>query len=306
MKKFFTKEVLIGISVTVAIVILVFGIHYLKGINVLKAANYYYATFSDVEGMDTSAPVMLNGYKVGEVREIIYDYEHPGNIKVEVSLDKALRVPQGSKAILTTDLLGTASIVLSLGEGPAMLNIGDDLIPEIKPGLVSTLSSEVLPNIGAIFTKIDTLLTSINAIASDPALRESAHRLDAITADLQTTTKNIAAITAQLNPTVAKLNPILADVKDITGNVGVITEDVQHLTGNMRNLPLDSLMQNLQTTTENLRALSAQLNDPNSSLGLLMKDPALYNNINNAVASLDSIFVDLKKNPKRYISIKMF
>lgn len=306
MKKIFTKEVIIGFSVIVAIAILIFGINYLKGINVLKAANYYYATFSNVEGMSTSAPVMLNGYKVGEVREIIYDYEHPGNIKVEVSLDKALRVPQGSEAILTTDLLGTASIILNLGEGPAMLNVGDDLIPVIKPGLMGALSTEVLPNIGAIFSKIDTLLTSINAIASDPALRESAHRLDAITADLQTTTKNIAAITSQLNPTVAKLNPILTDVKTITGNVGVITEDMQHLSKQMRKLPLDSLMENLQTTTANLKALSAQLNDPNSSLGLLMNDPALYNNINNAVSSLDSIFVDLKKNPKRYISIKMF
>lgn len=306
MKKIFTKEVVIGFSVIVAIAILIFGIDYLKGINVLKAANYYYATYSNIEGMEQSAPVVLNGYKVGEVREINYDFEHPGNIKVELSLDKSLRVPQGTKAILTTDLLGTASIVLSLGESTEMLNVGDELIAVNKPGLMGSLSTELLPNIGLIFSKVDTLLTSLNAISSDPALRSAVGRLDEITADLQTTTNNIAAITAQLNPAVARLNPILGDVKTITGNVGEITGDVQYITGQLRNMPIDSLMADLQTTTANLRALSAQLNDPDSSIGRLMHDPALYDNINSAVASLDSIFVDLKKNPKRYISIKMF
>jgi len=115
MNKIFRKEVLVGVLVIVACLILFFGINFLKGINLFKAANYFYATYNNVQGLAISAPVTLNGYKVGVVREINYDYENPGNITVEISVDKNLRMPQGSKATVSLDILGTASVVLRLG-----------------------------------------------------------------------------------------------------------------------------------------------------------------------------------------------
>lgn len=96
----------------IAIAILIFGINFLKGVNLFKASNYYYATYNNVEGLAESAHVTLNGFNVGQVREIRYDYDHPGNVNVEISLDKSLKLPQGTKALLTSDMLGTASIVL--------------------------------------------------------------------------------------------------------------------------------------------------------------------------------------------------
>lgn len=281
----------------VALAILILGIDFLKGVNVFKPTNYYYASFENVEGLAVSSPVMLNGFKVGQVREMEYEFDNPGHVLVEMSLDSRLKVPQGSKAVLGTDILGTASIVLHLSKSTTDHSVGDRLIGENSSSLLAS-AGDMLPAVQQIFPKIDTLLTNLNAVVADPALTASVKRLDAISANLQTTTQRLAAATAQLGP-------IAADVKQITGNTSNITSDLAQLSGQMKNLSLDSLVADLQTTTANLRALSDELGKPNSTLGRLINDPSLYDNLNTTISSLDSLFVDIKKNPKRYISIKL-
>ncbi len=281
----------------VALAILILGIDFLKGVNVFKPTNYYYASFENVEGLAVSSPVMLNGFKVGQVREMEYEFDNPGHVLVEMSLDSRLKVPQGSKAVLGTDILGTASIVLHLSKSTTDHSVGDRLIGENSSSLLAS-AGDMLPAVQQIFPKIDTLLTNLNAVVADPALTASVKRLDAISANLQTTTQRLAAATAQLGP-------IATDVKQITGNTSNITSDLAQLSGQMKNLPLDSLVADLQTTTANLRTLSDELGKPNSTLGRLINDPSLYDNLNTTISSLDSLFVDIKKNPKRYISIKL-
>lgn len=306
MSRIFTKEVKIGASVLVAIAILVFGINYLKGVNIFKASNYYYATYSNVTGLAISAPVTLNGFKIGIIREMDYDYDHPGNVIVEISVDKALKLPEGTKALVESDLLGTASIALELGTSANYLPIGSTLQGEVKPGMMDALSKELMPSVSKIFPKIDTLLTSINSIVGDPALKASVQRLDALTADLQRTTQNLAKMSAQLPAMTAKVTPILSDVKNITTNVDSITTDLGSLSTRLAQMQVDSLVNDLQATVSNLQDLTTRLNDPNSSVGKLMQSPELYNNINSTISSLDSLFIDIKKNPKRYINVKVF
>lgn len=306
MSKLFTKEVKIGLSVLVAIAILIFGINYLKGINIFKAANFYYINYQNVNGLTISAPVVLNGFKVGQVREMDYDYEHPGNVIVEISVDKYLHLPEGTQALVSSDILGTASIVLELGKSPNILEIGSTIQGSVKPGMMDAVSNELMPSISKIFPKIDTLLTSVNAVVSDPALRTAVQRLDAITADLQRTTQNLSRMSAQLPAMTAKVTPILTDVKSITTNVDSITADLNLLSTRLAEMQVDTIVNNLQVTVSNLQDLTKQLNDPNSSVGKLMNSPELYNNINSTITSLDSLFIDIKKNPKRYINVKVF
>lgn len=298
MKKIFRKELLIGLIVIIALAALIVGIDFLKGVNVFKAANYYYVTYDNVQGLAKSAPVTVNGFKVGLVRDISYEYDNPGHVLVELSLDRNLRVPQGSKALLATDLLGTASIALQLAPADKFHDIGDKLVGEVPKGMMDNVSQELLPSVAGILPKVDTLLTSINAVVSHPAIMASVQRLDAMTANLERTTR-------QLNALMATLPPITGDIKNITGNFSQVSSDMTEVSASLRQVPLDSLAQNLQTITANLRAMSDQLNSPNSTLGLLMNDPALYRNLNSTVSSLDSLFVDIKRNPKRYISIKL-
>jgi len=298
MKKIFRKEVIIGLIVIIALAVLFTGINFLKGINVFKAANYYYVSFTDVQGLAQSAPVNVNGFKVGLVRDITYEYDNPGHILVELSLDRNLRLPQGTKAVLTTDILGTASISLNMADSHEYHNVGDKLTGVVPKGMMDNVSNELLPSLSGIFSKVDTLLTSINSLVGSPELMTSIKRLDAITSNLEATTR-------QLNAVMAALPPITHDIKDITGNFNTASGDISAVTASLKEVPLDSITDNLQTLTNNLKILSEQLNDPNSTVGMLTHDPALYRNLNSTVASLDSLFVDIKRNPKRYINIKL-
>lgn len=298
MKKILRKEALIGLLVILALVILYFGINYLKGVNLFKTANYYYATYNETQGLAISAPVTLNGYKVGVVREINYDFEHPGNITVELSVDKELKLPQGSSADISVDLLGTASVCLKLASGTTYYNVGDTIPGVVNGGMMAALSEQVLPSVGSIMAKVDTLMTNLNTLSGNPALSASITRFDDITLELNASLK-------QLHSVLAKLGPVAGDVKNITANVDHITGDLAEVSGTLKELPIDTLVYEIQGTLANLHAISDELRNPDSTLGKLTSDPSLYNSVNRAIGSLDSLLVDVKKNPKRYISIKL-
>lgn len=298
MKKLFRKEVAIGLIAVISIAILVIGIDFLKGVNVFKATNYYYATYTNVEGLAQSAPVSLNGYKVGQVRDITYQYENPGHVLVEISLNKELKVPRGTRAVISTDLLGTASIQLDMPANTDFHSIGDTLIAANASGLMDNVQNELLPAVTSIFPKIDTLLTSVNTLVSDPAILTSVKRLDAITANLEASTR-------RLNSLLATLPSITQNVNGITENLNLASADVAVLTSRVKDVPIDTLVANINDVILNLKQLSDDLGNKNSTLGKLMNDPSLYNSINSSVGSLDSLLVDIKKNPKRYISIKL-
>ena len=307
MKVKFSKELIIGVSALLSLLILFFGIDYLKGINVFKSANYYYASYTNVAGLAQSAPVTLNGYKIGLVREINYEYDNPGHVLVELSLDKKLRLPVGTKAVIVTDMLGTSSVELHMAPGNDYCEVGSKIEGVVNAGLMSQVSSELMPTIVSIAPHIDSLVVALTKIAADPALLNSVKRLDAIMANLEVTTNHLNRAMAGVPTLVNTANGTMANVKEISSNLTQISSALAALSDDLKDMPLDSTMRNINSITANLDRATEQLNSTNSSLGLLLNDPALYNNINNSAAHIDSILIDLKKQPKRYIpSIKIF
>ncbi len=302
MKSFFTKNVLIALTVVVSLCLLYWGIEYLKGINLFKPANFYYAKFEKVEGLTVSAPVTVNGFQVGQVREINYDYAD-NQITVLMSLDKELRVPRGSQVSLSSDILGTAALTLNLAKNDSYYNVGDEIPTAVKAGLMDKVGDDVMPQVVAMLPKVDSILSNVNGVLSNPAINTSVSRLDGITAELARSSQQLTLLMNSLNRSVPG---IMGDVKGVTGNLYTASGDIKHLSANVRNMPLDSTIKSLNATVANLQALSAKLNNKESSLGLLLNDKALYNNANSSVMSLDSLLKDVKKNPKRYVTIKVF
>lgn len=292
------KEVVIGLCVVIALAALFAGINFLKGVNVFKASNYYYGVYSNVAGLQVSAPITLNGYKVGQVRAMEYQYDNPGHVKVELSMDRSLKLPVGTKAVIELDLLGTASVVLKMADSQDFYKVGTVLPSETAAGLMDNVSNNLMPSVSAVFPKVDSLLTSLNKLVSDPALSQSVARLDAITQNLEMTMR-------QINATTKTLPQVAENVNGITQNLNTVSSALVDVSEDLKAAPVDSMIQNLNVLSSNLRQLSGQLNDSNSSLGLITHDRALYDNLNNCAASLDSLLIDVKKNPKRYISIKL-
>lgn len=299
MKKILNKEFVIGICVIVAIVILIFGIDYLKGINLFSPANFYYASYDNVAGLEISSPVTVDGYKVGQVREIQFDYEKPGKIKVVLALDKKLHIPVGTKATMGTTLMSGNFIALSLGDSSEMLPIGGEIESLGSTDFMTSLSEDVMPAVNQILPKVDSLLYNLNKLAGDPALLSSIQRLDLITG-------NVADATNGLKSTMNKDIPlVMRNAKSITEGLDTVVDNLGILSAQLRTLPLNTTVDNVNALTANLTQFSNQLNDKNSTLGMLMNDSALYDKLNKVAADVDSLIVDIKKNPKRYISIKL-
>lgn len=292
------KEIIIGLCAVLALCVLFFGIDYLKGVNVLKPTNFYSASYTNVSGLQVSAPVSVNGFKVGQVRTIAYEYDNPGHVKVEFSLDKALRVPEGSKAVIETSILGTSEVVLKLSDQKELLPMGSQIIGETATGMMQDVSEKIMPSAVGVIAKIDTLLATVNALLANPAISQSVTRLDAITLNMEQTMRAI-------NKTTKRLPPVLDNVDSITANLAAMTATLGEVTQTLKELPLDPTMQNILALTENLKTFTADLNNPNSSLGAMTHSKELYDNLNATVASLNALLQDVKANPKRYISIKL-
>lgn len=307
MKKLLSKELIIGASVLLSLLILFFGIDYLKGINVFKSANYYYASYTNVAGLTQSAPVTLNGFKVGLVREINYEYDNPGHVLVEISLDKQLRVPVGTKAAIVTDMLGTSSVELRMAAGDQYYQVGDRLEGVTTGGMVDKLSTELMPSLMTIAPHIDSLVVALTAVTTDPALINSIKRLDNIMANLEVSTNHLNSAMKGVPALVNTTNGTMANVKDISANLTQITAALSVLSDDLKDMPLDSTMRNINRITAHLDLATEQLNSTNSTLGLLLNDASLYHNLNNCAADVDTLLLDIKKQPKRYIPpIKIF
>lgn len=294
MKKWFGKEAKIALSVLISILILYVGINYLKGINVMKPSNYYYVQLPSVGGLAQSAPVMIDGYKVGLVQEIVYDYDTNQTIKVLLNLDKKLKIPVDSRVYLETDMLGTSSVVIDLNPHVSeYYEHGALLQGEVKSGLMQSLQSELLPQVVVLLPKLDSILSGLQTLVNDPALVSSVKRLDRITANLERSSVQLSGMMQN-------------DVPVILDNVQGITAQINQFSDTLNALPLQSTMASVQKTSYNLQQITSRLTSPDNSLGLLLNDRGLYDRANGVLGSVDSLMIDLRLNPKRYVHFSLF
>lgn len=293
------KLIWIGVSALLALIILIYGITFLRGNNPFKSYNNYFVIYENVTGLAVSAPVNASGVKVGQVKNIEYMYDNPGHVKVELDLDGDLRVPAGSVAMLESDILGTTVINLQMPLSTDYLTPGSDLMGSQAAGMMDNVRNDLLPGIVNLIPKIDSLLVSVTNITSDPALSSSIKRIDAITADL-------AALSSNLSGATSSLPKLMGSALQVANNIASLTANIDSLSNDLRNLPLASTMENVETLTANLAEVTHQLKQPDSSLGMLINDPELYNSLNRAVASLDSLITDVKAHPKRYLKFSVF
>lgn len=292
------KNFIIGLCAVLALIVLFLGIQFLKGVNVFKSSNRYYAVYTNVEGLSVSAPVSVNGFKVGQVSEIHYMYDNPGHVRVDMSLDQDLVIPEGTEAVIKVALLGTASVELSMGTSERHLKPGSELLGTVNPGLMAAVSSEILPGVNSLVPRVDSLLYNVNGVVSDPALAATLRNLESITSSLAVTMNAV-------NGVVNGVPSVISDVKQITGELKEAASNLKTFTAHISDLPLDSTLNSVNRIADNIVEVTEALKGTESTVGKLLNEDGLYDNLNGAVRSLDSLLTDIKRNPKRYISIKL-
>lgn len=297
MKKYFTLEVKIALTAIVAIVILFYGINFLKGINLFKHSNSYQVEFADINGLNISSPVYANGYSVGQVRSINYNYTNPGHVVVQIDLDKSMRIPEGSRAELVSSLMGGVTMNLILGKNPiAHLAPGDTLSGEIYNGAVERVT-EMMPQIEKLIPKLDSILTSINLLLADPALQRSLHHVEGLTANLEQGT-------AQLNTLLSK------DVPTLTRHLDQVSRHADELVQKYAAIDVEGTLRGVNTTLAGVDTTIATLNhslsSKDNSLGLLLNDRRVYDNLSATTENANALLLDLRQHPKRYVHFSVF
>ncbi|MBR1388777.1 MAG: MCE family protein [Prevotella sp.] len=292
----FSKEIQIALVAIVGVAVLFFGMKFLKGMTLFSTDDNYYVTFDDIKGLSASSPIYANGYRVGVVEKIIYDYQGREKIVAVIGLDKQMRLPKGSSAEISKDLMGNIQLDLVLGPNPSdLLAPGDTLAGAEQLGALAKAGSMV-PQIEQMLPKLDSILASINSLLADPALASSLHNIDHITANLTTTSAELHRLSASLNTQV----PGMLQKAD-----GVLT-NTNTLTKNLSDLDIAMTMAKVNNTLQNVEQMTAMLNSNEGTLGLLMHDPQLYQNLNATMSHADSLMIDLKQHPKRYVHFSVF
>ena len=291
--KYITKEVRIGIAGIIALCVLVYGINYLKGINMFKPSSYFYVKFKNVNGLAKSSPVFADGVRVGIVRDIYYDYNQAENVVVEVELDTELRIPKGSSAELTSELMGGVRMDILLANNPReKYAIGDTITGKLNNGMMESVAA-LMPQIEQMLPKLDSIMTSLNTILGDQSIPATLHSVEKMAANLEVTSGQLKVLMGR-------------DIPQLTGKLNTLGDNFISISDNLKKIDYANTFNEIEQTLANVKIVTEKLNSKDNTVGLLLNDPQLYNNLNATTANAASLLEDLKEHPKRYVHFSLF
>jgi phospholipid/cholesterol/gamma-HCH transport system substrate-binding protein len=294
MKKKFTNEAKIGVITIIGIALLIIGINYLKGINLFQSSNKYYINFDNVDDVTISSPVFVDGFKVGLVRSLTYDYSNNTGIRVEIRLDDNMQINKNSYAVIEKNLLGGAKLHLRLNKNSnEYMKAGESMEGHMSVDMMASMQNNLLPSFNNIMLKVDSVLTGLQILINNPALAQSLSNLQNTTADLQSSSQQISKMLSH------DLPHILSDFKTVSGNFVQVSDE-------LKALDLRLTVNTLNATLADIKQTTGQLNSKDNSLGLLLNDKNLYNNMNGVMDNASKLLIDLKEHPKRYVHFSLF
>lgn len=295
MKKFWNKEVKIGLLVVVCGFILFFGLNYLKGFNIFNPSNCYYARYANLDGLIVSSPVYIQGYKVGQVSEINYDFSKTTPFIVTMDIDADIRLPKGTIAKLDDDgLLSGKCISLEFEKWQKdMIPQGDTLMVTIAPNMADTLVQVLYPRIQRAIEDADSLMASLHKLTKSSEMKHTM-------ASMEGTMKHLEKTSAQLE------SVMQTDVPKTLASVRGASDELTKVGQNLNELALDSTVNNVNGTMGDLRDVVEKMNSKEGTLGLLINDSTLYHNYNQTGKNANELLIDLKENPKKYVHFSVF
>lgn len=288
------REALIAINGIAAIAILYFIIMFLQGVNIFSNKDTYFIKFQNAKALAKSSPVYADGYNVGIVSDIFYDYNNPGTgVIVKIAVENGMRIPYGTIAALDEAMLGGCTLNLMMGNSPVERYQVGDTIPAADNNGLMAKAAGMIPKLEATLSKVDTLLMTLNRVVSDPNIQQILANAEALTANLDNSSRD-------LNRLLEKDIPQMAQTFDQAG------KNIVTLTDKLNRIDLEGTMAKVDGAVNNLNKTTERLNSKDNSIGLLLNDTTLYSGLNRTVNGASALVEDLKANPKRYVHFSVF
>ncbi|MGC4103899.1 MlaD family protein [Ferruginibacter sp.] len=310
-----SNETKIGVLTAFAITIMILGFNFLKGKTLFGTSHTMYAKYTNVQGLATSNPVMINGLQVGTVYSITTD-KNMKEILVNMTLTKDVNIPVNSYATIKNNPLGTTTVEIRLGDAMQYLPKDDTIRTETSAGILDAAVQEIRPVLGQVknaVKSLDSVLMTVNSVVDPNAknnIRGILENLNKTTAGL---TESSASLNTLLNTQTGALAKSLNNVSSFTGNLAnnndkltAVMTNLDKTTTNLSNLDLQKTLTTLDATVTELKASLGKLNTTNGTAGMLLNDPKLYNNLAATANKINVLLDDIKTNPKRYISFSVF
>lgn len=290
------QEIKIALVAVAGLVALFFGMKFLKGSNLLSSSDTYYFVFNDISGLTESSPIFAAGYQVGRIKKIYFDYSHIEKIKVLAEVDRKMKIPMGSTASISSDVLGNIKVTLNIAPHRGQyVQPGGVISGSIDTGTVGKMT-EMVPTIKQILPKLDSVMFHLNALLADPALAHSIHNIDEITNNLSTSSKQLHILLTNVN----------REVPGIVSKTNLVLANTEQFTYNLRKIDVASTMTKVDEAMADVQEFTSKINNNTGTFGLLLKDPTLYYNLNQTMKNIDSLAVNLRQQPKRYVHFSLF
>lgn len=306
-----SNETKIGVLTVLAVAILILGYSYLRGDDVFSGSNKFYALYNSVEGLSVSKPVLVNGFQIGRVSNM--KLRPDGRTIVEFKIDPQYNIPDNTLAkLVSTDLLGTKAIVFEMGNSKNYASNKDTLRADVQGSLSESLQP-IQKKAEQLITKLDSSLGAINKILNPDFQKNVDRSIVSIANSLQTLEGATKKVDNLIGSQSAHINGIMGNAEAVTANLKTSTAHFSNISTNFETFSDELAKSNIKQTLDNankamsdLQATIAKINTGNGSLGLLLNDDKMYNNLNQASANLNALFIDLKAHPKRYVSFSVF
>jgi len=306
-----SKEVRIGLLVAISVLIFFVGFYFLKGSNLLSGENEYYAFYDNVQGLQASSPVQVKGMQVGRVSDIHLDAN--GKVRVTLAVKKKMEVPKASVAkLISTDLLGTKAISLELSNSSQLAADEETLPTDIEGGVIDAVSAEITPllqDLRHAVGTLDTLLLGVNNVLDDKARANLQSSIN----NLNITMANFQELSGKLNNESARFSSILRNADDITGNLAQNNARIENIlrytettTQQLSKAKIEETLTEFKTAANQLQSVVSKINSNEGSLGLLVNDKQLYNNLKTTINTANSLLADVEAHPTRYINVTIF
>ncbi len=294
--KGFTKEIKIGITAIITVVIIYTGIILLKGLNLFNNDKEYVVIMNNVTGLSISSDVLANGLKVGYVKNISYSNKTQ-KLALLLDISPSFNIPEGSTVFVTKEMLGAAKLNLQLGDndGP-MLQSGDTIYGE-SPTDIMAAAADMIPQISNMIPKIDSILISLNKLVADPALAASLHNMEYTTANLRSSTERLNNMLEKDMPTLlASANKVMTNAETLTASLNRV--DIEGIANNA-----NQTITNANNITDKL---STAMNSKDNSLGMLLNDNSITLHLNSTIQNASLLLEDLRLHPGRYVHFSLF
>ena len=299
-----TQEIKTAILVLLGILLFIFIFNYLKGENLLSSSRKITAVYDNVEGLVPSAVVTINGHKIGKVQDISFTEDGSGKLEVLMLIDSNFKFSKNSTAELYESGLigGKAIAIIPANDGAANVSSGDVLRSKIKPGLTDLVNQRLTPlqqKIEKVMESTDVLLANINSVFDEKTksnIRGSFSQLKQTITSFESTSN---ALNALLEDNKTSITTTLFNFSDISKNLSEVSS-------NLAEAELKQTINGLQSTISNFDQLLKNIEKGEGSIGRLMKDEGLYNNLEGALGQMEALLEDMKLNPKRYVHFSLF